>query len=187
MAEMPVVVSMWSMETVKAVSWLSVFSATIGGRPSRLATSALMGVQIRPLALDAIKFMFSWVANSAAQIMSPSFSRSGSSVTRMIFPALRSSRASSMVLYSYFFSSIVPPVIFMQRLGARCSARPAQARLCSMSSVMPPSRRMLPPSGWSCPPGPMPSSFSVYLAMMSVSRLTVSPSLLESRVVSSPV
>ena len=30
-AEMPVVVSTWSMETVKAVSWLSVFRVTIWG------------------------------------------------------------------------------------------------------------------------------------------------------------
>ena len=33
-AEMPVVVDTWSMETVKAVSWLSVFCCTIWGRPS---------------------------------------------------------------------------------------------------------------------------------------------------------
>ena len=49
------------------------------------------------LRLD-MKLMFSVVANSAAQMKSPSFSRSGSSVTRMIFPCLRSSSASGMVL-----------------------------------------------------------------------------------------
>ena len=46
----------------------------------------------------AIKLMFSVLANSAAQMKSPSFSRSGSSVTRMIFPCFRSCKASGMVL-----------------------------------------------------------------------------------------
>ena len=45
----------------------------------------------------AIKFTFSVVANWAAQIRSPSFSRSGSSMTTRSFPLRRSSRASSML------------------------------------------------------------------------------------------
>ena len=49
-AEMPVVVSTWSMDTVKAVEWLSVFTFTICSSPSRAATSPLMGVQMSPLA-----------------------------------------------------------------------------------------------------------------------------------------
>ncbi|CDF04406.1 terminase small subunit family protein [Megasphaera elsdenii CAG:570] len=97
-AEMPVVVSTWSMETVKAVSWLSVFSLTIWGRPSLWAYSMLIGMQIRPLPWLAMKFMFSVVQYWAAQMKSPSFSRSGSSVTMMIWPACNSSSASSMVL-----------------------------------------------------------------------------------------
>ena len=95
---MPVVVSTWSMETVKAVSWLSVFSLTIWGRPSLWAYSMLMGMQIRPLPWLAMKFMFSVVQYWAAQMKSPSFSRSGSSVTMMTWPACNSSNASSIVL-----------------------------------------------------------------------------------------
>ena len=83
-AEIPVVVSTWSMETVKAVSWLSVFSLTMGGRPNLWAYSMLMGMQIRPLPWLAMKFMFSVVQYWAAQMKSPSFSRSGSSVTMTI-------------------------------------------------------------------------------------------------------
>ena len=97
-AEIPVVVETWSMETVNAVSWLSVLVVTICGRQSRSMYSALIGMQIRPLAWVAMKFTFSVVANSAAQMRSPSFSRSGSSVTRMSLPARRSASASSMVL-----------------------------------------------------------------------------------------
>ena len=98
-AEIPVVVLVWSIETVKAVSWLSVLSVTMGNRANFRHNSRLIGIQIKPLAWDAIKFTFSVVANWAAQIISPSFSRFSSSVTRMIFPARKSSKASSMVLY----------------------------------------------------------------------------------------
>ena len=97
-AEMPVVVFTWSMETVKAVSWLSVFRVTIWGIWSFRTYSSDMGMQMRPLPWVAMKLMFSVVANWAAQMKSPSFSRSGSSVTRMILPWRRASRASSMVL-----------------------------------------------------------------------------------------
>ena len=58
-----------------------------------------MGMQMRPLPWVAMKLTFSVVANSAAQMRSPSFSRSGSSVQRIILPWRRSSRACSMVLY----------------------------------------------------------------------------------------
>jgi hypothetical protein len=44
----------------------------------------LIGMQIRPFAYVAMKFTFSSVANSAAQMQSPSFSLSASSVTRTI-------------------------------------------------------------------------------------------------------
>ena len=98
-AEIPVVVSTWSMETVKAVLWLSVFSATIWWAFSLSAISLLMGIQISPLPYVAIKLMFSGVACSPAQMKSPSFSRSGSSVTRMIFPSFRHVSASSIVAY----------------------------------------------------------------------------------------
>ena len=50
-----------------------------------------------PFAKDAMTFTFSVVANSAAQIRSPSFSLSGSSVQSITFPCLRSSITSSTV------------------------------------------------------------------------------------------
>ena len=47
------------------------FTLTICSSPSRSAISALMGVQIRPLACVAMKLTASVVANWAAQIRSP--------------------------------------------------------------------------------------------------------------------
>ena len=49
-AEMPVVVSTPSMETVKAVWWLSVFCCTICGRSSRSHQARDIGMQMRPRA-----------------------------------------------------------------------------------------------------------------------------------------
>ena len=97
-AEIPVVVSTWSIDTVNAVSWLSVLLLTICGICNFFMISSPIGIQIRPLACVAIKLTFSVVANSAAQIKSPSFSRSSSSVTRISFPFFKSSSASSTVL-----------------------------------------------------------------------------------------
>ena len=51
-AEIPVVVSTWSTDTVNAVEWLSVFSETICGSPSCPASAALIGVQISPSELE---------------------------------------------------------------------------------------------------------------------------------------
>ena len=127
-AEIPVVVSLWSMDTVNAVPWLSVFSDTMGGRPSRDAASALMGVQISPFAWVAMKLMFSWVANCAPQIMSPSFSRSGSSVTRIIFPARKSSTASSIVLY-WYCCPILSLLILYSVLSQEIHGNPARTFL----------------------------------------------------------
>ena len=107
-AEMPVVVETWSMLTVKAVSWLSVLSDTICGKCSRSTYSALIGIHISPLPCVAMKFTFSVVANSAAQMKSPSFSLFGSSVTRMMRPARSSSKASGMVLNSYIYMAPLP-------------------------------------------------------------------------------
>ena len=94
-AEMPVTVSVASIETVNAVWWLSVLWSTICGRSSLRHHASLIGMQMRPLAYVAMKFTLSRVANSAAQMQSPSFSRSASSVTRTMRPRLRSSRQSS--------------------------------------------------------------------------------------------
>ena len=98
-AEMPVVVEIWSTLTVKAVWWLSLLCVTICGRFSRSQSSRLIGIQMSPFAKEAIRFTFSVVANCAAQMRSPSFSRSGSSITNMHCPCLNASRASSIVLY----------------------------------------------------------------------------------------
>ena len=64
-------------------------------------------MQIRPRASLAIKLMASGVHSSAAIIKSPSFSRSSSSVTSTILPALMAAMASSIVLYlkSIYFTS----------------------------------------------------------------------------------
>ena len=96
-AEIPVVVVLWSIDTVNAVSWLSVLSITICGNCSFRQISALIGIQIKPFACVAMKLTFSVVAKLAAQIRSPSFSRSSSSVTRIKCPCFSSSRAFSTV------------------------------------------------------------------------------------------
>ena len=104
-AEMPVVVSAESIDTVNAVWWLSVFAATICGRSRRSQNARLIGMQMRPLAYVAMKFTFAVVANSAAQMQSPSFSRSSSSVTTMISPRRSAARQSSTVSNFIFSSS----------------------------------------------------------------------------------
>ena len=100
------------METVKAVSWLSVFWATIWGSRSRWTYSRDMGMQISPLPWVAMKLTFSVVANWAAQMKSPSFSRSGSSVAKISLPARRSSSASSMVLKEYMSLALLAVIRF---------------------------------------------------------------------------
>ena len=97
-ADIPVVVEMWSTLTVNAVWWLSLLCVTICGRLSLSHSCLLIGIQMSPLAMLAIMLTFSVVANCAAQMRSPSFSRSGSSITRTHLPARRASRASSTVL-----------------------------------------------------------------------------------------
>ena len=102
-ADIPVVVLTWSIDTVNAVSWLSVLSATICVSPSFLHKSPLIGMHISPFPYVAMKFTFSVVANSAAHIRSPSFSLLSSSETSISFPSCKSLTASSTVLYSNIF------------------------------------------------------------------------------------
>ena len=99
---------------VKAVPFTSVLSFTIKSRPSFFALSSLIGAQSTPLASVIIKFTFSVVANSAAQIKSPSFSLDSSSATIIIPPFFMLSIASStlskrkeasFVKTSFIFSS----------------------------------------------------------------------------------
>src|SRR4029453_7024817 len=86
-AEMPVVVS-WRKATltVKALRIVSVLLATISGRSSSRARSRVTGAQMTPEVWWRKKAIFSGVANSAAMMRSPSFSRSSSSTTPTISP-----------------------------------------------------------------------------------------------------
>ena len=97
-AEMPVVTpSRASTETVNAVSNGDSFFAAIRSRPSSSQRSGVSARQISPRPSRAMKLIDSGVANSAAIVRSPSFSRSSSSQTTTIRPARMSSIASSMV------------------------------------------------------------------------------------------
>src|SRR6266498_2423778 len=97
-AEMPVVTpSRASIETVKAVwSGVSLFSA-IWRRPSSSQRSSVRQRQMSPRACVAMKLIASGVANCAAIVRSPSFSRSAASTTTTNLPCRMSSIASSMV------------------------------------------------------------------------------------------
>ena len=110
--ENDIVVLTWSIDTVNAVSWLSVLSATICVSPSFLHKSPLIGMHISPFPYVAMKFTFSVVANSAAHIRSPSFSLLSSSETSISFPSCKSLTASSTVLYSNIFFYLPFPLIF---------------------------------------------------------------------------
>ena len=97
-AEMPVVTpSRASIETVKAVSNGDSFLAAIRSRPSSSQRSGVSARQISPRPSRAMKLIVSGVANSAAIVRSPSFSRSSSSQTITMRPARMSSIASSIV------------------------------------------------------------------------------------------
>src|SRR5918995_257921 len=96
-AEIPVVTpSRASIETVKAVwSGASLFSA-IGRSASSSTRSPVRQRQISPRACLAMKLIASGVANWAAIVRSPSFSRSAASTTTTNLPARTSSIASSI-------------------------------------------------------------------------------------------
>ena len=97
-AEMPVVTpSRASIETVNGVSKGDSFFDAMRSRPSSSQRSDVSERQIRPRPSLAMKFTASGVANWAAIVRSPSFSRSSSSQTTTILPWRMSSRASSIV------------------------------------------------------------------------------------------
>ena len=130
-AEMPVVVS-WrkSTLTVKAVRIVSVLLATISGRSSSRARSRVTGAQMTPEVWWRKKAIFSGVANSAAMMRSPSFSRSSSSTTTTISPRPTAVTASSTLakLTSTSPVGLRPTPIATGRAGARavglqCSLR----------------------------------------------------------------
>src|SRR5919107_625301 len=102
-AEIPVVIpSLASILAVKAVPIREVLCLVISGISRRSIISPAIGRQMRPRPCVAMKFMSSGVTSSAAIVRSPSFSRSSSSQTITIFPALMSSMISSIWLNGIF-------------------------------------------------------------------------------------
>ena len=98
-AEMPVLTPFSgpaSTLTVKAVWLLSVLRSTINGRSRTSRRSPSMARQISPRASVAMKLICSGVANWAAQIRSPSFSRFSSSTTTIDSPLRIAARASAI-------------------------------------------------------------------------------------------
>ncbi len=97
-AEIPVVVpGRKSTVTVNAVRCDSVLCETISGSSSSSSRSGSSGTQMRPEVNARKKAMFSGVANSAARMRSPSFSRFSSSTTTTMPPRPIASMASSIV------------------------------------------------------------------------------------------
>ena len=96
LAEMPVVVPAFaSTLTRNAVSRISVLLATMGSRSRCRARSVVIAVQMKPDVWRMKNAIDSGVANSAAMIRSPSFSRSSSSTTMTISPRPMAATASS--------------------------------------------------------------------------------------------
>src|SRR5690606_15215057 len=104
-AEMPVVVPcLKSIETVNAVECGASFSATIGVRLSRRASSRVIGVQTMPEVWRTMNAILSGVQCTAATIRSPSFSRPSSSMTTTISPFSNARSASTIFFWSYAMS-----------------------------------------------------------------------------------
>jgi hypothetical protein len=98
-AEMPVVTpTEASILTVKLVPIDALLLVTINGKLRRFTVSASRGRQISPRPYFAMKLIICGVTASAAQIRSPSFSRSSSSTTTIISLRLMALIASSMEL-----------------------------------------------------------------------------------------
>ena len=161
---MPVVTpSRASTETVKAVpNGVSLLLQSSGGGSSSSQRSSVRQRQISPRPCLAMKLIASGVANSAAIVRSPSFSRSSSSTTITILPWRMSSIASSMVANGALLSSIsfqcspgrrrstyfarTSVSRFTLSPGARAPSVVA-ASVCCTSATANPSRRAAPPSG----------------------------------------
>ena len=107
-AEIPVETpSEASMLMVKLVPIVALLLLTIKGRFSLATVLASRGRQISPLPNFAMKLTFSAVAASAAQIRSPSFSRSSSSTTTIRSPLAMALIASSIELNLLFVSTML--------------------------------------------------------------------------------
>ena len=106
-AEMPVVTpSRASTETVNAVWRRASLCVVMGGRLRAAQRWGESARQMSPRPSLAMKLIFSAVANCAAIVRSPSFSRSSSSQTMTILPSRRSSSASSISANTLVRSSI---------------------------------------------------------------------------------
>ena len=96
-AEMPVEVpSNKSTEMVNAVRWLSVLLSTMRGRRKSSQRSPDSGATTTPDVWRTMKAIFSGVANCAAMMRSPSFSRSSSSTITIISPRAIAATTSSI-------------------------------------------------------------------------------------------
>ncbi len=129
-ALMPVDVrSAASTEIVYAVPRTSSLRSVMSGSSSRSAIAFVIGAQRKPLVWRTIHAIHSWVANSAAMIASPSFSRASSSATMTGLPARRASSTSGIVARLMRDSLLRPrPVLRVTRAanGARRSAASAR-------------------------------------------------------------
>ncbi len=153
-AEIPVVTpSRASIETVKGVSKEDSFLAAIRSRPSSSQRSGVSDRQIRPRPSLAMKLIASGVANWAASVRSPSFSRSSSSHTTTIRPWRMSSIACSIVANGVAVPGMLTPApppaarrAWRARPPRRSRDRPrgprrAWSARASRGSARPPSRR----------------------------------------------
>ena len=96
-AEIPVVVpSSRSTEMVKAVRWLSVLLSTMRGSRKSSQRSPDSGATTTPDVWRTMNAIFSGVANWAAMMRSPSFSRSSSSTMTIISPRAIAATTSSI-------------------------------------------------------------------------------------------
>src|SRR5690606_26873370 len=112
-AEIPVVTpSAASIETVNLVPKPDPLRGAISGSLSSSQRSRVIGMQIRPRACLAMKLMCSAVTHSEAMMMSPSFSRSSSSMRMTILPARMSSISSSAVFRAMDRFSLVQVAVF---------------------------------------------------------------------------
>ena len=103
--------------------WLSVFCCTIGPSASSRARSDVTVAQITPDVCCRKKAIACGVANSAAMIRSPSFSRSSSSTTTTISPRPIAATASSML------ASAVTVTVFQVRSRSTYLAVTSTSRL----------------------------------------------------------
>ena len=160
--DVPVVMpSRASMETVKFVPKREPLRCVMSGRFSLSASSGAMGRQMRPRPNFAMKLMASGVANSAAMVRSPSFSRSSSSTRMIILPCLSSATASSTEQrgMAVSFLAVMRRVFLLVKVGRRG----ATVNLSRAASRIPrhDAQRSLPCSIRACrlrQEGPSPSS-----------------------------